>query len=178
MRLPRYIPCVIVACLLLGVVHLLYQNQCIADVLITTSGTRWEGKVVEKGDNYELTSPTGGTMVFPKSVVKQVIDDPSTEGPTAAAGDDKSNDAAVRSLEVLQKQALRASLELADLGLSLASEIKARDKELANEKAAKQDSMRTTNSFSQGILAHTALKHKNTAEKHEWPAPRKRVQVE
>lgn len=44
-----------------------------ADVLITRSGSRYEGKVTDKGGFYVLTTAAGGEMSFPKSMVKEVI---------------------------------------------------------------------------------------------------------
>jgi len=44
-----------------------------ADVLITHSGSRYEGKVTDKGDFYVLTMAGGGEMSFPKSMVREVI---------------------------------------------------------------------------------------------------------
>ncbi|HOD81273.1 MAG: hypothetical protein BWX88_00377 [Planctomycetes bacterium ADurb.Bin126] len=43
-----------------------------ADVLVTRTGTEYEGQVVERGDNYELTRPDGKKMTFPKAAVREV----------------------------------------------------------------------------------------------------------
>ena len=44
-----------------------------ADTLVTKSGHRWQGKVIEKGSVYVLIKPNGSKMRFPKSVVTEVI---------------------------------------------------------------------------------------------------------
>ena len=44
----------------------------LADVLVTKSGGRFEGQVVDTGDGYLLTKPNGGSMTFPKSMVARM----------------------------------------------------------------------------------------------------------
>ncbi|HUS47180.1 MAG TPA: hypothetical protein VM098_03605 [Phycisphaerae bacterium] len=53
----------------------------LADVLVTTSGSRYEGQVVDQGDSYLVRRPNGGKITFPKSMVKEVIksDTPTTQ---------------------------------------------------------------------------------------------------
>ena len=61
-----------------------------ADVLVTKSGSKWKGKVEEKGDAYILVNARGGKMTFPKSSVDKIIRDadaktPDTKTPAPAA---------------------------------------------------------------------------------------------
>jgi predicted transcriptional regulator len=56
------------------------MRTVIADVLVTRSGGRWEGKVTESGTDYVLVRPDGSKMSFPKDVVKEVV----IEGQSAA----------------------------------------------------------------------------------------------
>ena len=45
----------------------------LADILITKSGTRYEGEVIESGESYILLKSGGGKMTLPKSMVKEVV---------------------------------------------------------------------------------------------------------
>ena len=46
------------------------------DTLVTIRDSRFEGSVSEDADGYTLTAPGGGTMKFPKNIVKEVIRKP------------------------------------------------------------------------------------------------------
>jgi hypothetical protein len=45
----------------------------LADVIVSKSGTRWEGKVTDEGTHYSLITASGGKMNIPKSMVNEVI---------------------------------------------------------------------------------------------------------
>ena len=51
-----------------------------ADILITTSGKEWRGKVTEEGDRYVVELPNGGKIGFPKKVVAEVIEEAALAG--------------------------------------------------------------------------------------------------
>lgn len=55
-------------------------NTGLPDVLVTKSGTRYQGQVTDKGNWYVLTKPGGGKMTFPKSMVREVFN-PETSKP-------------------------------------------------------------------------------------------------
>ncbi len=59
--------------LIISAVGILFAQAVLADVLVTKSGSRWEGKVVEEGEAYVLIKPNGSKMTFPKSIVHEVI---------------------------------------------------------------------------------------------------------
>jgi hypothetical protein len=74
----------------LGIV--LLSASSLADVLVTKSGTRYEGEIQDLGDNYLVVKPDGGRMTFPKSIVARVEKGPAqpasrgtspTPGPTS-----------------------------------------------------------------------------------------------
>jgi len=54
----------------------------LADVLVTKSGSRYKGTVVDKGDSYLLIKPSGGRITLAKSMVREVIKDPAGGKPT------------------------------------------------------------------------------------------------
>lgn len=58
------------------------------DVIVTTGGARWEGKVTEDGDAYILVTANGSTMRFPKNMVAEVIktEEQAATEPAAEAG--------------------------------------------------------------------------------------------
>lgn len=58
---------------LMGCVLGLLGGPAGADVLVTKSGTRYKGKITERGNSYILSKPSGGKMTFPKSMVREVI---------------------------------------------------------------------------------------------------------
>ena len=58
----------------------------IADVLVTKSGSRYKGTVVDKGDSYLLIKPSGGKMTLPKSMVREVIKEAGSGASTGGAG--------------------------------------------------------------------------------------------
>jgi WG containing repeat len=66
-----------------------------ADVLVTQSGRRHEGTVTEKGDSYVLERPNGSSIVYPKSMVREVIrDEPVSTAPTDESQTSDSGDGA------------------------------------------------------------------------------------
>lgn len=58
---------------LVVIVVLALGSVTFADVLVTKGGSRYEGTVVEEGEDYVLTTPSGGKMKVPKSMVVKVI---------------------------------------------------------------------------------------------------------
>lgn len=58
----------------------------IADVLVTKSGSRYKGTVVDKGDSYQLIKPSGGKMTIPKSMVREVVKEAGSGASTGGAG--------------------------------------------------------------------------------------------
>jgi len=61
---------------LLGLVLLTISGTALADVLVTKSGGKWEGTITDKGDSYQVETPSGSKMTFPKSVVAEVTREP------------------------------------------------------------------------------------------------------
>jgi len=55
-----------------------------ADILVTTDGKRWEGKVTEEEDAYILVKIGGGRMRFPKGMVQEVIREAPKPTPKAS----------------------------------------------------------------------------------------------
>ena len=51
-----------------------------ADILITTGGKEWRGKVTDEGDRYVVELPNGGKIGFPKKVVAEVIEEAALAG--------------------------------------------------------------------------------------------------
>ena len=73
--------------LLLLAVYGLFANGLLADVLVTTGGTRYEGQVLDLGGEYQLTNAKGGKMTFPKSMVSRVEKSPTPASkPDSATG--------------------------------------------------------------------------------------------
>lgn len=76
--------------LAIAVALIICSQHTFADTLITQTGQRFEGRVIEEGERYLLISPSGGKMPFPKSMVREII--PSGEktqdivGPRESAG--------------------------------------------------------------------------------------------
>ena len=58
-----------------------------ADVLITKSGSQFDGAVRPEADGYVLITPTGGKMRFPQSMVADIIKTP-VAGPAAPSSPD------------------------------------------------------------------------------------------
>jgi len=58
---------------LVVLVALLGGSAASGDVLVTKSGSRYEGTITQEADGYVLVTPGGGRMVFPKSMVQQII---------------------------------------------------------------------------------------------------------
>jgi hypothetical protein len=56
-----------------GLLVALLAGMGSADVLVTESGKRHEGRVTEKDDSYVIERPSGGSREFPKSIVKEVV---------------------------------------------------------------------------------------------------------
>ncbi len=62
--------CAIGLLLLVGAV---FVRAVVGDVLVTKSGSRYEGTVIDKGDSYVVIRPSGGKMTIPKRIVSHVI---------------------------------------------------------------------------------------------------------
>lgn len=60
-------------CVLFVLAMVTVRDSC-GDVLITKSGSEWEGEVTEQDGKYILVRPGGGKMIFFKSNVKEVIE--------------------------------------------------------------------------------------------------------
>ena len=63
-------------CLWLGILALaiiVSSSAVLADILITKSGSRYEGEIIESSESYVLIKPSGGKMTLPKSMVKEII---------------------------------------------------------------------------------------------------------
>ncbi len=55
-----------------------WATLCSGDVLVTTSGTEYEGQVTQDGDTYILVKANGSRITFPKSVIAEVRQTPTT----------------------------------------------------------------------------------------------------
>ena len=92
------------------VLFLLSEFACphaLGDVLITKSGAKYEGKVVDQGASYVLTKSSGGKMTFPKNMVLEVIrnDQLRTEFEKLLKTADLTNDSQLAKLAELASQA-------------------------------------------------------------------------
>ncbi len=65
--------------LLAGSVAWLWPAGATADVLVLKSGRRIEGEVTDEGDKYQIVTPDGATMHWPKGVVREIIEDKQAE---------------------------------------------------------------------------------------------------
>jgi len=52
---------------------LLCAEGASADTLVTKGGTRFDGQVKEDGEHYVVTTPNGGRMRIPKTIVKEIV---------------------------------------------------------------------------------------------------------
>jgi hypothetical protein len=84
----------------------LLSNRITADILITTSGGRWEGEVVEDTDSYVVVKPDGSKMSFSKSMVSRVIKSQEYEVQfrKMLESADLADDTAVRELVLFAKE--------------------------------------------------------------------------
>jgi len=59
----------------------------VGDVVVTRSGSRYEGRVTETEDTIFLTTPAGARMSFPRSMVKEVIEQAAPPAPDTRPAD-------------------------------------------------------------------------------------------
>ena len=81
-------------CLVFGAVVVL-GRAAPGDVLVTKGGSKHEGKVTKQGSSYVVERPDGGKIVFPASMVREVIRKEVSTAP--AASDVKKPDPRVRA---------------------------------------------------------------------------------
>jgi hypothetical protein len=76
-----------------------------ADILVTKSGSRWEGTITDKGDHYEVVIPNGSKMTFPKSAVQevQISSEPKRKALPVATGDAQAPSASETNLPAKDK---------------------------------------------------------------------------
>jgi len=90
--------------------HILFLTLAAqGDIVVTKSGSKYEGALTEDGDNYVLTTSSGGKMFFPKSMVKEIVREqmsPEKTARRAKAGD------AFRSFASLSEKLKAATREL------------------------------------------------------------------
>ena len=48
-------------------------GTCLADVLVTKSGSRWSGEIIDEGTSYRIVKPGGSQMSFPKDIVREIL---------------------------------------------------------------------------------------------------------
>lgn len=64
---------------LVGPVAWLWPSDATADVFVLKSGRRIEGTVTDEGDKYQIVTPDGAKMHWPKNVVREIIEDKQAE---------------------------------------------------------------------------------------------------
>ena len=90
----------------------------VADVLITTGGSKYEGKITRDGTSYVVERTGGGKIVFPARMVREVIDkaEPATSpAPAVKAPDPRIRTAAAALAAEFEKarQQIRSATQLA-----------------------------------------------------------------